>query len=95
MTIRKEIIQLLEKNRMSIRELSLHFRITTEDAATDLRHIAKSIYPNLQLRMEIPVCKACGFEFKDRTKLRPPTKCPKCRHEKITEPKFWIEGQKT
>ncbi|MFH1510898.1 MAG: transcriptional regulator [Candidatus Woesearchaeota archaeon] len=94
MTTRKEMIELLGKNRMSIRELALYFRITTDEAAIDLRHIAKSIYPKQQLKMELPLCKSCGFEFKDRTKLRPPTKCPKCRHEKITEPKFWIEGQK-
>jgi predicted Zn-ribbon and HTH transcriptional regulator len=95
MTVRKEIIDRLKENKMSIREIALHYHITTEEVATDLMHIGKSIYPRQELRMEIPVCRTCGFQFKERAKLKPPSKCPKCRHEKITEPKFWIEEQKT
>jgi hypothetical protein len=95
MTVRKEIIELLSKEKMSIRELALYFRITTDEAADDLLHVARSIYPKQELKMDISICKKCGFMFKERTKLKPPSKCPKCRHEKITEPKFWIEWQKT
>jgi predicted Zn-ribbon and HTH transcriptional regulator len=77
---------------MTIREIALHFRITTEEVATGLLHIGRSIYPKQELKMEIPMCKTCGFQFKERTKLKPPTKCPRCRKEAITEPRFWIEG---
>lgn len=91
MTVRKELIEILSKEKMTIREMALHFHITTEEVAVDLRHIAKSIYPKQELKMELPVCKTCGFEFKERTKLRPPSKCPRCKKEAITEPRFWIK----
>ena len=91
MTIRRELIEMLQERPMTIRELALHFRVMTDDIASDLRHIAKSIRPEMELRMEIPVCRSCGYEFRERTKLRTPSKCPECRHEKITEPKFWIQ----
>lgn len=94
MTIRKELVELLSQGRMTIREIALRYHITTEDVATDLLHIGKSIYPKQELKMEAPVCKSCGFLFKERTKLRPPSKCPKCKREKISEPRFWIEEQK-
>jgi predicted Zn-ribbon and HTH transcriptional regulator len=89
MTVRKAIIELLQENRMTVRELAIHFRVPTEDIATDLKHIAKSVLPQ-ELRMEIPACKECGFVFKERSKLKPPSKCPQCKGMKITEPKFWI-----
>jgi predicted Zn-ribbon and HTH transcriptional regulator len=94
MTIRQEIISLLTERRMTVRELAIHFHVPTDDIAEDLLHIGKSIYPKLELKMAIPVCKRCGFQFKERSKLRPPSKCPRCKHEKITEPRFWIEAQK-
>jgi predicted Zn-ribbon and HTH transcriptional regulator len=92
MTVRKDLIELLQENRMTIREMALHFRVTTEEIAIDLRYVGRSIYPQMELRMEIPRCRDCGFEFKERSKLTRPTKCPECRGMKITEPVFWIEG---
>jgi predicted Zn-ribbon and HTH transcriptional regulator len=93
MTVRKELIGILQRDKMTIREMALHFRTTTEEIAEDLRHIGKSIYPRMELRMETPMCKNCGFVFKGRSKLKPPSKCPECRGMKISEPRFWIRNQ--
>jgi len=59
-----------------------------------LEHIAKSIRrksrEKLVLAMIPPICRKCGYVFKDLDKPRKPSKCPKCKSERITEPKFKI-----
>jgi predicted Zn-ribbon and HTH transcriptional regulator len=90
MTVRKAIIALLSEKKMSLRDIALYFRITPKEVSEDLLHIGQSTYPKQELRMEIPVCRTCGYMFKDRKKITRPSRCPKCKKEAITEPKFWI-----
>ena len=90
MTVRKEMIDVLQERKMSLRELAVHFRSTPKEITDGLLHVAKSIQPEMELRMEIPLCRTCGFLYKDRTKITRPSRCPKCKKEDITEPKFWI-----
>jgi len=91
MTVRKHIIEALKEKKMTLREIALAFKITVKDAGIDLQHIGKSIYPQMELKMEIPLCRSCGFKYMDRSKITRPSKCPKCKKEDITEPRFWIE----
>ncbi|WP_420888076.1 hypothetical protein [Candidatus Nitronereus thalassa] len=43
--------------------------------------------------MEKPTCIDCGYEFRHRTRLKRPSRCPHCRSEAITYPRFSI-GEK-
>jgi predicted Zn-ribbon and HTH transcriptional regulator len=47
----------------------------------------------LRLRTEPARCTACGFVFGDRAerRLHTPSRCPRCRSERISEPRFRIE----
>lgn len=90
MTRRKEIADLLRASAMTVRELARLFSADTSDIVTDLEHIARSIKPKERLEVQPSMCRACGFVFKTREKLKKPSKCPRCKHEKITEPVFSI-----
>ena len=75
---------------MTIRELAHYFSIETKEVAADLRHIKKSVLPKHKLIRIHAQCNNCGFLFKDREKMKRPSKCPKCNREDITEPRFKI-----
>jgi predicted Zn-ribbon and HTH transcriptional regulator len=91
MTIRKDMIELLQAKKMTLRELCIRYRQTPKDMLNDILHVAKTIQPEMELRMEIPVCRTCGYRYNDRSKITRPSRCPKCKKEDITEPRFWIE----
>ncbi|MEM4336746.1 MAG: transcriptional regulator [Candidatus Woesearchaeota archaeon] len=91
-TRRKEMIEILEKNEMTARNLAEIFRVNMEYILEDLKHISLSIRKfHKKLEIRPAICNTCGFVFKDRKMLSRPTKCPKCRKEDITEPIFYIE----
>jgi transcriptional regulator len=91
MTTRQDITFQLSKESMSVREICQFFNIEKKEVIEGLKHISKSILPKRRLTREHAVCRACGFIFRDREKFSTPTKCPKCRHESITEIKFRIK----
>ncbi len=45
-----------------------------------------------RLRIDPAACRACGFVFKERISkhLHAPSRCPQCRSERISEPRFRI-----
>ncbi len=91
MTRRKDIIDLLSKQSMTVRELAELFHADARDILIDLEHIAQSVRPS-RLIMEPSSCKSCGFLFKKRERHKRPSKCPECKNEKITEPVFSVES---
>jgi len=90
LTRRQEIIKFLEEQPMSINQIANLYKTKTEEILEDIPHIKKTIHPK-KLKIIPAVCKKCGFVFKERTKLRAPSKCPRCRSEWISEPLFKIE----
>jgi len=86
MTRRQQIIGLLSKQSMTLRELTVLFHADSKDILMQLDNISKS----KKLRMQPSQCKNCDFVFKEREKRKRPNKCPKCKGGKITEPMFLI-----
>ena len=41
--------------------------------------------------LEPAACSDCGFVFRDRTRFTKPSRCPTCRSEGITGPRYGIE----
>ncbi|MEM1628722.1 MAG: transcriptional regulator [Desulfurococcaceae archaeon] len=68
--------------------------IKSQDIYEHLEHVAKSIYiktrGNEILVMEPPVCRKCGYVFKELNKPKKPGKCPRCKSEWISSPRFMI-----
>ena len=89
LTRRKQIIDMLKEHPMTAKQIAEFFLVELKEIVEDLSHIAKSIYPNL--KMYPAYCKKCGFEFKERTKVKTPSKCPKCKAESIQAALFKIE----
>ena len=59
----------------------------------DLRHVEKSLRRGSErLRIDPAGCRACGFVFRERVSkhLHAPSRCPQCRSERISEPRFRI-----
>ena len=75
---------------MSARQLSAELRISMKEVPAHLAHVARSIRPERKLALIPSECHACGFAFSDRQRLSIPFRCPKCRHEGISEPIFSI-----
>ena len=91
-TRRKEMIALLEQQKMTARQLAERFEVEVPDILEDLKHIAQTIKAtHKKLKEQWAVCNICGFVFKEREKFSRPSKCPKCRSEGTTEPVFWVE----
>ncbi len=88
-SLRKEIAEALSHNPLGLREISQLFRIREREALDHLQHIAKSAHPR-KFSMAPAQCKRCGFIFKKRDRLSAPSRCPLCRSESITPPRYQI-----
>ncbi len=89
-TLRKRIGKAWEKESLDLREISRWFGIKEEEALDHLKHIAKSAYPK-RLTVEPASCRHCGFSFKKRARLNSPGRCPVCKSEQISPPRFKID----
>ena len=89
LTLRKKIAEVLEGECLDLREISKLCGIKEREALDHLKHIAKSVHPR-HLTAEPASCKQCGFSFKKRTRLNTPGRCPVCKSEHISPPRFKI-----
>jgi predicted Zn-ribbon and HTH transcriptional regulator len=88
-TVRQAIMTLLREGWMTARELSAAVGISEKQVAAHLEHVRKSAgHEKLQLAVEPAECLDCGFVFKKRDRLQTPGKCPACRSEAISEPRY-------
>jgi predicted Zn-ribbon and HTH transcriptional regulator len=87
-TIRQAIKELLLEQPCSALELSQSLRLPEKEVLDHLSHIARA--PGAEYAFEITpsVCRHCGFTFKKRERLTSPSRCPICRHEAISRPRF-------
>ena len=90
MTRREEIIEILSTEEKSAQELANQFKVEMFEILEDLKHIKYSIKPK-RLSMRPAQCKKCGFKFEERSKVKKPSKCPKCKSEWIMAALFKIE----
>ncbi|MBL7179675.1 MAG: transcriptional regulator [Pseudomonadota bacterium] len=90
-TIRKEMIGLLEKEKMNAREISRAVRIREKEVYEHLGHIARSVNVKGQKLVTIPSqCLECGYVFKNRKRFSSPSRCPYCKSEQIRHPTYRI-----
>ena len=90
MTRREQIIEILTKEEKSAQELANEFKVEMFEILEDLKHVKYSIKPK-KLLMRPAQCKKCGFVFEERSRVKKPSKCPKCKSEWIMAPLFSIE----
>ena len=90
MTRREEIIEILGKEEKSAQELANHFKVELSEILVDLNHIRYSIKPG-KLTVKPAQCRKCGFRFEERSRVKKPGKCPRCKSEWILAARFRIE----
>ena len=93
-TLRQRIIERLSKDELGFEELCREMEATPRVLEDDLRHVERSLRrAPARLRIEPSRCLSCGFVFNDRVArhLHAPGRCPRCRGERITDPRFRIE----
>ena len=88
-TLREALAEILEQESFDLREISKRLRIKEREALDHLEHVARSARPK-RFIMEPACCLDCGFVFKKRDRLSTPSKCPLCRSQSITPPRFKI-----
>ncbi len=64
----------------------------------DLVHVSKTLWRRSGGKMYVamlpPVCMSCGYVFKDLKKPRKPSRCPRCKSEWISGPRFVLVVKK-
>lgn len=93
-TLRQRIAELLRQGEWGFEELRRELEAPARLLEDDLRHLERSLRCGAQrLRIEPARCRSCGFTFQDRSSrhLHAPGRCPRCRSERIADPRFRIE----
>jgi predicted Zn-ribbon and HTH transcriptional regulator len=83
-TRRQEIRGLLLERAWTLDELAARYLVPKRVLVDDLEHIARSIAPLQKIEIQAPVCGACGFRFRDRTRFSDPSRCPQCKNEHLS-----------
>jgi len=92
-TRREKIIRLLTESKEPLTLDEIAAMVGEEDrrkVIEDLEHIAKTVRKEgKRLLMEPARCNKCGYVFKS-ARVRPPSRCPRCKSEWIQPPRFTI-----
>jgi predicted Zn-ribbon and HTH transcriptional regulator len=88
---RKEIIELLAHNPMTLIEIAQVMQQPLKDVEADIQHLQKSLKHTQEHLVVTPArCRKCGFQFR-KDKLHKPGKCPQCHGTWIRPPLIAIE----
>lgn len=94
-TTRERLAKVLLEAREPLSIYQLQALVETDlkpnELYEELEHVKKTL-KRMGYRLEIvPArCKNCGYEFRDRERLKKPTRCPRCKNERIDPPRFYI-----
>lgn len=92
-TLRQAVIVLLRNETMTAMEISEAVRVSVKDVYGHLEHIRHSLHREGGTLTVLPAkCKGCGFVFVKRDRLKRPGKCPICRGESISQPRYSVVG---
>ncbi len=94
-TPRQRIMDLLSGTRRSSYQLAQVLGIPERRVEEHLAHVVKTIARDGSHRfvLDPSSCQDCGFVFRERTRLTRPSRCPRCRSEAITPPRYGIEAK--
>jgi predicted Zn-ribbon and HTH transcriptional regulator len=93
LTLRQQIMQSLGGRRYTARDLAHLHAIPERQIEEHLEHIALTVARDNTRRfmLEAAACEDCGYRFRARSRVTRPGRCPKCRSERISSPRFGIE----
>jgi predicted Zn-ribbon and HTH transcriptional regulator len=84
-------MDLLRQEELTAHEISQRARVQEREVAEHLRHLQHSLgHLGERLRTSAPCCIKCGFDFEHRQRHARPSRCPRCKSERIAPPRFSI-----
>jgi predicted Zn-ribbon and HTH transcriptional regulator len=90
-TIRDQLHKELCAGWVTARQLSTLVGISEKAVPAHLEHLRKSASgAGERFEVEPAVCNKCDYSFEERERLTRPTRCPKCKGERIDPPRFRI-----
>ena len=90
-TGRQALRAVLGPTPASVKELSALAGLREREVVEHLEHLQRSLEAEGKKLVVMPArCLACGFAFRDRDRLKRPSRCPDCRSERIEPPRFGI-----
>jgi transcriptional regulator len=94
MTVRDRIRAALEQGPHTSLQLSQAVGIAQGEVAGHLEHLARSLpHQGLVLVVVPACCLACGFVFEERRRMGRPSRCPRCKSERIEPPRFSVRAR--
>ncbi len=89
---RSEIIDILKDRSGTVMDLSKVFRRSMTAIEKDIEHIRTTLRNDTEFELFISpaTCQLCNYQF-PADKAKAPSKCPKCKREKIRLPSFKID----
>lgn len=92
-TIRQDMRMQLD-GPVSVKDLSARFGMSFNEVVDHLDHIIQSAkQEGFKLVIDPALCEKCEYLFEDRSKLTKPSRCPKCKGERILHPTFYLENR--
>ena len=97
LTTRQRIMQLIVGTLRTSRQLAELVGAPERQIEDHLAHIVRSVARDRGRRfvLDPSACQDCGFVFRERTRLTRPSRCPRCRSEAISAPRYGIELRST
>lgn len=94
-TPRQRLLEVLTGGLYSARQLAGLLALPERQIEDHLLHLVRSVKHDRTRRfvLEPAACTRCGFVFRDRTRLTCPSRCPRCRSEAISAPRYGIENR--
>lgn len=94
-TIRERLIKILleSKEPLTIHQLQslAQTELKPNELYEELEHVRKTLKRMGYRLVIVPAtCKKCGYQFTDREKLKKPSRCPRCKSERIEPPRFYV-----
>ena len=91
---RKNLIDILQAQPISLHELAAMLEEKPKDLEDDLQHLFRSLSSEpLSPVISPATCHKCGFVF-HKDKLHKPGKCPLCKGTWITDPLISLEEKR-
>lgn len=92
LTPRRQLMEALEQGPATVRELSRLAGMSERQVLDNLEHVKKSgPIQGRKLAVTPAACLECGFEFTKRERFSRPGRCPVCKSQRISLPRFSLE----
>jgi predicted Zn-ribbon and HTH transcriptional regulator len=92
-TSREAIATALRAGTFTARDVSARVGLSEREVAEHLPHLERSlVHGQERLIVVPPECVKCGFVFEQRGRHSRPSRCPRCRSERVSPPRFTIRA---